>query len=64
MTDEQLRTMAETAFDVLNWSRRLGMKKPQQIEQVVEGFKVDLRTKEFKLLSAAASRAMKGKPDG
>lgn len=42
MTDEQLRTLATTAFDVLNWARREGMKKDRQIEEVVEAFKVDL----------------------
>jgi len=42
VTDEQLLQMAETAFDVLNWARREGMKKDQQLEQVVSGFKADL----------------------
>ena len=42
MTDDQLRRMAKTAFDVLNWARREGMKEKQQLEQVVLGFKVDL----------------------
>ena len=42
MTDEQLLQMANTAFDVLNWARREGMKKDQQLEQVVSGFKADL----------------------
>ena len=46
MTDAQLRQMAATAFIVLNWARRSGFKRDQQLEQVVEGFKVDLA--EFK----------------
>ena len=39
---------AKTAFDVMNWARREGFKKDQQIDQVVEGFKVDLREFEGK----------------
>ena len=43
MTDDQLLQMARTAFEVLNWARREGFMKDQQLHQVVEGFKVDLR---------------------
>jgi len=42
MTDEQLRTMAESAFIVFNWARREGMKKDQQLGQVVSAFRFDL----------------------
>jgi len=33
-----LKVMAEDAFEVLNWARREGMKKDQQLEQVVEAY--------------------------
>ena len=42
LTDDQLRRMSKTAFDILNWSRRKGMKQDRQLDQVVAGFKVDL----------------------
>jgi len=41
MNDDQLHYMAEIAFDVLNWAQGMGMKKEQQIEQVVAVFKSD-----------------------
>ena len=46
--DAQLRQMARTAFNVLNWARREGFKKDQQLDEVVAGFKVDLREFESK----------------
>lgn len=42
MTEDSLATMATTAFDVFNWARREGMKKDQQIEQVVAAFKMHM----------------------
>ncbi len=48
LSDDQLREMATTAFDVLNWALREGMKKDQQLDQVVEGFKADLQEFETK----------------
>ena len=47
MDDELLRDMANTAFDVMNWARREGLKRDQQIDQVVAGFKVDLKNHEY-----------------
>ncbi|WP_298800047.1 hypothetical protein [uncultured Devosia sp.] len=37
-----LRIMAEDAFDVLNWARRLGMKRDQQLDQVVAAYQKSL----------------------
>lgn len=38
-----LRVMAEDAFDVLNWARRNGLKRDQQLEQVVKAYEKTLR---------------------
>jgi hypothetical protein len=35
--------LAEDAFDVLNWARREGMKRDQQLQQVVEAFEKTLK---------------------
>lgn len=40
--DAVLRVMAEDAFDVLNWARRLGMKRDQQLDQVVLAYRKTL----------------------
>ena len=45
-----LRVMAEDAFDVLNWARREGMKRDQQLEQVVEAYKKTLADAEARLV--------------
>jgi len=37
--DAMLRLLAEDAFAVMNWSRREGMKKPQQLDEVVKAFR-------------------------
>lgn len=39
---ELLFHLAEDAFDVLNWARREGMKRDQQLKQVVEAFEKTL----------------------
>jgi len=53
LTDDETRAvlalMAEDAFDVLNWARRMGMLKDQQLEQVVEAFKKTLRDTETRI---------------
>lgn len=41
-SDAVLAVMAEDAFEVLNWARRLGMKREQQLAQVVSAFKKTL----------------------
>ncbi len=56
IADQQLRQMAETAFKVLNWARREGFKKDVQLDQVVEGFKLDLR--EFDSISTCCGGAV------
>lgn len=35
--------LAEDAFEVLNWARREGMKRNQQLEQVVQAYEKTLR---------------------
>lgn len=39
-SDSMLRALALDAFDVLNWARRLGMKKEQQLDQVVAAYRL------------------------
>lgn len=39
---ELLLAMADDAFVVLNWARREGMKKDQQLDQVVSAFEKTL----------------------
>jgi hypothetical protein len=52
MTDEDLTTMANTAFDVLNWARRMGMKRDEQIEQLVKAFRVDAEERQRAIRAA------------
>ncbi|WP_168247682.1 MULTISPECIES: hypothetical protein [unclassified Mesorhizobium] len=42
LTDQQLRTLAEDAFTVLNWARRLGFNRDRQIDELVKTFEVSL----------------------
>lgn len=42
LSPEQLHELAVDAFDVLNWSRRNGMKREQQLDQLVKTFEVTL----------------------
>ena len=46
MGDDLLNDLANDAFEVLNWARREGLKRPQQIEQVVSAFKKRLAESE------------------
>lgn len=42
LTEQQLRDLAADSFDVLNWARRLGMKRNQQVDELVRTFEVRL----------------------
>lgn len=42
LTPEQLRELADTAFQTLNWAKRIGLKREQQLDQVVKAFEVTL----------------------
>jgi len=42
LTDDQLHALADDAFDVLNWARRLGLRREAQIAEVVKAFEVRL----------------------
>ncbi|WP_292621910.1 hypothetical protein [Mesorhizobium sp.] len=46
LTDQQLRTLAEDAFTVLNWARRLGFNREQQIAELARTFEVSLGYRE------------------
>ena len=49
---ELLFHLAEDAFDVLNWARRIGLKRDQQLEQVVEAFEKTLTETKAKIDAA------------
>lgn len=42
LTDDQLHALADDAFTVLNWAKRLGFDKERQIAEVVKTFEVRL----------------------
>lgn len=42
LTPEQLRELAIDAFTVMNFARRMGMKKDAQIDELVRTFEVTL----------------------
>jgi hypothetical protein len=44
-----LRVMAEDAFDVLNWARRMGLKRDQQLDEVVKAYRKTLADTEFSI---------------
>lgn len=55
ITDEQLRGLADDAFVVLNWARRLGFDRERQQAEVVKAFEVRLgyrKTRRAELVSA------------
>ena len=46
-----LKVMAEDAFVVLNWARREGMKREQQLQEVVNAYKKTLTDTKTTLVS-------------
>ncbi len=42
LTAEQLRDLAESSFDVLNFCRRKGLNKQRQVDELVRTFEVRL----------------------
>jgi len=46
LTTEQLRVLADSAFTVLNWAKRQGFSREQQIAEVVRTFEVALGYRE------------------
>ncbi|MBA1141732.1 hypothetical protein [Mesorhizobium neociceri] len=56
LTDAQLADLADTAFQTINWAKREGMRKPQQVEQVVRAFEIALGYREAKIIYGAASK--------
>jgi hypothetical protein len=42
ITDALLHALADDAFEVLNWARRMGMKRDQQQAEVVKAFRLTL----------------------
>lgn len=48
--DGVLALMANDAFEVMNWARRQGLKRDEQVAQVVEAFKKTLSDTKAKLV--------------
>lgn len=46
LTADQLHALADDAFEVLNWARRCGFTRPQQVNEVVKAFEVRLGYRE------------------
>lgn len=46
LTDQQLRDLADDAFTVLNWARRMGFNREKQKTEVVKAFEVRLGYRE------------------
>jgi len=42
ITDATLHALADDAFEVMNWARRMGMKRDQQLSEVVKAFRLTL----------------------
>ncbi|MCV0395432.1 MAG: hypothetical protein K5872_22050 [Rhizobiaceae bacterium] len=42
LTPDHLRALADDAFEVMNWARRMGMGRKQQLDEVVKAFEVTL----------------------
>lgn len=63
LTTEQLRVLADAAFTIMNWARRQGFNREQQIDEVVKTFEVSLgyrqpfQAREDSTLPAEASDA-------
>lgn len=53
LSPETLAQLADDAFTVLNWARRMGMNREAQLEQVVATFEVTLGYREAKRPEAA-----------
>ncbi len=46
LSPDQLRELADDAFVVLNWAKRQGFNRDQQIDEVVKTFEVKLGYRE------------------
>lgn len=55
--DDVLRVMAEDAFEVLNWARREGMKKGQQLDQVVAAYRKTLSDTRARIVPATTRQS-------
>lgn len=44
ISDDILRLLADDAFAVLNWAKRLGLQRERQIDETVKAFKKRLQT--------------------
>lgn len=59
MSEEELTAvlhiMADDAFEVLNWARRLGMKREKQIEQVVAAYRKTLKDTNSEIILSEAA---------
>jgi hypothetical protein len=51
--DAVLRVMADDAFTVLNWARKQGMKREQQLDEVVKAYRKTLADTNSEITLAA-----------
>lgn len=42
LSEQQLRDLADTAFQTLNWAKRVGFKREQQLDEAVKAFEITL----------------------
>lgn len=58
LTAEQLQALAVDSFDVMNCSRRMGLKREAQVAELVKTFEVRLGYREAKIDYGAAAKGM------
>lgn len=55
LTDAQLVELADDAFTVLNWAKRLGFDKERQLQELVRTFEVRLGYRQAVVTSPAST---------
>lgn len=58
LTESELRGLAVDAFDVLNWAKRMGLKRDDQIAETVKAFEVRLGYRQPRDELAASGEAL------
>ncbi|TIR34531.1 MAG: hypothetical protein E5X35_07385 [Mesorhizobium sp.] len=57
LTDAQLLELADDAFTVLNWAKRLGFNRERQLQEMVRTFEVRLGYRQATVSAPASSGA-------
>lgn len=58
LTDAQLIELADDAFTVLNWAKRLGFSRERQLQELVRTFEVRLGYRQATTAPASAGKAL------